>query len=113
MPINLLVRAVDSETVGIPGAWRKGDIVNIRTHPQIWGNKENLPNFIRIHISNSATGDLGWLQANDDLVNRREVIVNPTEVDAVVATWQGRVATSTEQHVAYTRQQFNSRIVTR
>lgn len=123
MPVVLLVRAQTSDTFPAPGSWQEGDIVVSRPDGSIWGNKETLPLFIRVRITNVNSPDIGWLQTSEvdgEIVNRRNVRVDPAAIAVVRTEWADpnspsgfRTPAPTEVHASFNRAQFNSRIVTR
>ena len=114
----IVVRAEDSPTFPMPGSWGKGDIVERRPEGSVYGSKEGLPGFVRILIT-GAGGSLAWLQedtgGSGEMVNRRQVKVDPAEVDLIKAQWEGIPGPSPNGgvHATYTRGQFNSKVITR
>jgi hypothetical protein len=120
MPFRLLVRAQDAPVENSPGAWRKGDIVVAVSDSHVFGNKETLPLFLRVRISNSNDAPPGWLASSTagdgTLLNRRSVRVDTAEVDAIAAPYIAGTSpppTPTQVHASFTLGQFTGKVVTR
>lgn len=99
MALRLLCRAQNSPTFPAVGSWRKGEVVVAMPADHVWGNKEGLPNFVRVDLTFANTPDPDWVNDQLESGKRRAVGLTDAEVDSIIAAGGSRTYNSRGQFI--------------